>query len=105
MKLNDYPIRHHERKTDDGGTVRRPLALHLRPSPAVLRPEEAGKVDGGAGGRCAGRAGGNGAGDGPLGPVAGQVLQGIGSGAGSPCERSAGIDPNGIPFLPKSTST
>jgi hypothetical protein len=87
-----------------GGTVRRPLAVYLRPSPAVLRPEEAGEVGRGAGGRGAGVAGGGGRGDGPLGPVAGQVLQGIGQGAGSPCERSTRIDLNCIPFLPKSTS-
>jgi hypothetical protein len=83
---------------------RRPLAVHLRPSPVVLRPEEAGEVGRGAGGSGAGLAGGGGGGDGPLGPVAGQVLQEIGQGRGSPCERSTRIDLSCIPFLPKSTS-
>jgi hypothetical protein len=89
-----------------GGTVRRPLTVHLRPSPAVLRPEEADEVGRDAGGRGAGFAGG---GDGSLRPVAEQVLQGIEQGAGSPCERSTEMDPKCIPrrkcipFLPKST--
>ena len=54
-----------------GGTVRQPLALYFRPSPAVLRLEEAGEMGGGAGGGRGGLTGGRGGGDGPFRPVAG----------------------------------
>jgi hypothetical protein len=56
-------------------------------SPAVLRPEEAGEMGGGAAG-----------GDGPFGPVAGQVSQGLGQGAGSSSERSAEIGCKHVQF-------
>ena len=87
-----------------GGAVGGPLAVHLRPPAAVLRPEKAGEVDGSASGGGGGLAGSSGGGNGPFGPVAGQVLPGIGQGAGSPCERSAEIDINIFihSFLPKS---
>jgi hypothetical protein len=46
--------------------LRRPLTIYLGPSPATLRPKEAGEVGRNAGG-----------GDRPFTPAAGQVLQGI----------------------------
>src|SRR5438876_10440626 len=75
-----------------GGTVRQPLALHFRPSPAVLRPEEAGEMGGGAGRGRGGPPGGRGSGNRPFRPVAGQISQGIGQRAGSLGEYSARVD-------------
>ena len=78
----------------------------LEERPTILRPEEAGEVGRGAGDGGGGLAGGGDGGDGPFRPVAGQVLQGIRHGAGSPCERSPEIDVNAFHFylnLPAST--
>src|SRR5438876_243686 len=75
-----------------GGTVRQPLALYFRPSPAVLRPEEAGEMGRGAGGSRGSLPGGRGGGDGPFRPVARQISQGIGQRAGFLGEYSARIN-------------
>jgi hypothetical protein len=59
------------------GTVRQLLTLYFRPSPAVLRPEEAGEIGRGVGGGRGNPTGGRDGGDGPFRPVAGQISQGI----------------------------
>jgi hypothetical protein len=57
-----------------GGTVRQPLALYFRPSPAVLRPEEGSEISKSAGGGRGGLTGGRGGRDRPFRPIAGQIL-------------------------------